>query len=165
MYPSIFLYVKSSITVTTDPSAKDPEINDSDEDSLYDNPCKNKGVRNAMRIIGYVIFVVKILAPLMIIIFGMIDFGKAVTSNDEAALSKATAGLIRRIIAGVAIFFIPTLLLALLNILGEGEDSIENTQSTFKSCTKCVLDVSQCSDFNKTDSGGSTGNFRVDRLK
>ena len=109
----------------------------------YENLCStNDGVQNAVRIIGYVVAIIRWVAPLIIIVLGMVDFGKAVISDDEKSLSKATAALIRRIIAGVAIFFIPTLIQALLNFI-EVTGGLEKSD-TFNACTECVLNVSKC---------------------
>ena len=73
----------------------------------------------------------------------MIDFFKAVTSDDEKAISKATQSLVRRLISGVIIFFIPSLLWALLNVIDitDGIHDLNNTE--FGICTKCILN-SKC---------------------
>ena len=116
-----------------------PKVNALD----YENLCStNDGIQNAVRIIGYVVAIIKWVAPLIIIVLGMVDFGKAAISDDEKALSKATGALLRRIIAGVVIFFIPTLIIAVLNFV-EITGGLENSNN-FKACTECVLDVSKC---------------------
>ena len=108
----------------------------------YENLCStNEGVQNAVRIIGYVVAIIKWVAPLMIIVFGILDFSKAVVSSDENALNKATKSLARRLISGVIIFFIPTIITAILNVL-EYANIIHD--SAFESCTKCILKVSDC---------------------
>ncbi len=119
----------------------------------YNNLCSDEGVRSTMRILGYVVMIIRWIAPLIIIIMGMIDFGKAVISSDDNAINKASKTLIRRIVAGIAIFFIPTIVLTILNITVSGVD-IE-TGATYKTtigestefgaCTKCLFDVDSCS--------------------
>lgn len=109
----------------------------------YENLCStNDGIQNAVRIIGYVVAIIKWVAPLIIIVLGMVDFGKAAISSDEKAISKAAAALLRRVIAGIVIFFIPTLILALLNVI-EVTGGLENSNN-FKVCTECILNVSKC---------------------
>ena len=61
---------------------------------------------------------VKILAPILLIVFGIIDFGKATITNDNDALKKATTSFIKRAIAAVAIFFLPLIINLLLNLPG-----------------------------------------------
>lgn len=109
---------------------------DSDADK-YKNLCSDTNVLSAFQIIGWIIFVMKILVPLVLIVLGMVDFGKAVVSSDEKAISKATSSLVRRFIAGVTIFFIPTIVFTLLNITEVSNEN--NTSGDFVDCTKCML--------------------------
>lgn len=116
----------------------------------YERICYEPGVMNAMKIIGYVILVCRWIVPLIIIVLGMIDYGKAAVSNDDKALNKATAALIRRFVAGVLVFLIPTIIVAILNITistdisleGEGKTTIGDTN--FGHCTKCLFDPENC---------------------
>ncbi len=68
---------------------------------------------------------IKIIAPILLIVFGCMDFGKAVVQNDEAALKKATSNFIKRAIATVAIFFLPLIINVLLHLPGI-ESSLED---------------------------------------
>lgn len=105
----------------------------------YGNICGNSGVGSAMVILGYIIQVAKWVAPLIIIVLGMVDFGKAALSSDEKATTKASGALVRRFIAGIVIFFVPTIISAFTkNIL---KTNIENE---FLSCTSCMFSPSIC---------------------
>lgn len=124
-----------AVTTTTDTiSSKEIKTN-----LNYGSICGNEGVQTAFKVLGTVIFIVKILAPLLIIVFGMIDYFNAVTSSDENALSKATESLIKRLVSGIVIFFIPTLLWGILNLLDitDGIHDLNNTE--FGACTRCLL--------------------------
>ena len=111
----------------------------------YDSPCSDDGVRKAMQILGYVIFIAKIIAPLILIVIGMMDFSKAVTSSDEKALRKAIEALVRRLIAAVFVLLAPTLLLIIVNTLDPTDAHLASTeQGTFHSCTRCLLDPNDC---------------------
>lgn len=90
---------------------------------------------NIWAVLGYVVLVFKIVIPLLLIVFGMVDLGKAVVSSDEKAISKAVSTLIKRFVAAVVVFFIPTLVSAIFNVLG-----ILNT-SEYNVCVQCVTDV------------------------
>ena len=105
----------------------------------YNNFCGNDGVTKVMKILGSVVYILKIVGPLLIIVFGIIDYAKAVVSSDENALSKATQSLIRRIISGVIVFLIPSILWGLLNVIDitDGIHDLNNTE--FGTCTKCLL--------------------------
>lgn len=49
----------------------------------------------------------KILVPILLILLGVLDFGKAVIASKEDEMRKAQSTFIKRIIAAVAIFFVP----------------------------------------------------------
>ncbi len=137
-------------TMTSDKTYNEPSID-------YDNLCNaSTSVKNAVRIVGYIIQVCRWLAPLIIIILGMIDFAKATISSDEKAINSAVKSLITRIILGVVIFIIPALVTALIDALGNVTNGIEDQgNNTFGACTRCLFDPFECRWQSKT--GGTTG--------
>ena len=103
--------------------------------------CNADSVR-AFKVIGYIVTTIKIIAPLCIIILAPIDFFRAIMSNDEKAISVSTKSFIRRLIAGIVIFLVPTIVYALLDVLSS---SIGDTEfNEYITCTKCVFDPSGC---------------------
>ena len=56
--------------------------------------------------------------PILLIIMGSIDLGKAVLASDDKEIKGATSKLIKRAIAAIAIFFIPMLVKLLVNMVG-----------------------------------------------
>lgn len=56
--------------------------------------------------ISLVVNIIKIAIPILLVIFGMIDLGKAVMSNDEKEMKGAQTKLIKRVLYAVLIFFI-----------------------------------------------------------
>lgn len=64
---------------------------------------------------------IQIAAPILLILFGSIDFGKAVISNDQDALKKATSDFVKRAIAAVAIFFLPLIINLIFQLPGVAE--------------------------------------------
>ena len=85
---------------------------------------------NVWQVVGWIMTVFKIVIPLLLIIFGMLDLGKAVTSSKEDEIKKATMSLMRRAIAAVVIFFIPTLVGVIMGLV---KDS-----GKYKPCAKCI---------------------------
>ena len=67
-------------------------------------------------IIKFLFNAIKILVPIILLVLGSIDFIKAIFAQDEGAIKKAQATFIKRLIIAVAIFLIPSVLKALLNI-------------------------------------------------
>lgn len=106
--------------------------------------CTDERVLNVFRIVGNIIFISKIIVPLLIIIFGIIELSKAVLASDDKAISKATSLLIKKTIAGVVIFFIPTIVDVVYSFIVEAGE----IQSRFYKCQKCLVDPqgNECTD-------------------
>ncbi len=85
--------------------------------------------------VGQILFILKIVIPVLIIILGAVDLGKAVISSKEEEIKKATGSLFRRFIAGVVVFFIPTLVGAIFGLF-TGFGDIENE---YQACEACVV--------------------------
>lgn len=84
--------------------------------------------------VGMFLLVFKIVIPLILIILGMIDLGKAVISSDEKAVSKSAKSLLNRVIAGVCIFFIPTLIGVIFNVVG----NFTAVKDQYDTCAACI---------------------------
>lgn len=83
---------------------------------------------------------VKIFIPILLIVFGMIDMGKAVISNDEKEMKSAQGTLIKRLIYAVVIFFIVAIVQFLVGVLsGTGTQTGENAGSEYPSCINCFI--------------------------
>lgn len=96
--------------------------------------CFCNDTANIWQLVGYILLVVKIVIPILLIIFGMIDLGKAVTSNKEDEIKKSTKSLVRRAIAAVVIFFIPTLVGFIMGLIKDYTDH----EKMYRICLKCV---------------------------
>ena len=62
--------------------------------------------------------------PILLILLGTIDLGKAVISSDEKEVKAAQSRLIKRFIYAALIFFVPMLVGVVMNIIsvgGEGD--------------------------------------------
>ncbi len=106
--------------------------------------CEDNNVLLTFQIVGYIIFIIKIVVPLILIIMGVMDFAKAAISSSDKANSEALSSLIRRIIAGVIIFFIPTVISFGISLI-DGFSKFQSEDSTFgekdrnNSWTKCTV--------------------------
>lgn len=85
--------------------------------------------------VGYIIMIIKIVVPLLIIILGVIDLAKAVTSSDDKAINKAINSVVKRLIAGVVIFFVPTIMSLIFSLVKEASSYIEAADA----CQSCLL--------------------------
>lgn len=87
------------------------------------------------QIVGYAFLILKIVIPLILIVLGIIDLGKAVLSSDDKAIKKSAVTLAKRVIAGVAIFFIPTVIRVVFTYIA-GFTSDMNDD--FMICVDCI---------------------------
>ena len=80
-------------------------------------------MKNTLNLVGSVLNIFRIVIPLLIIIFGMVDLGKAVVGSKDEDIKKAAKQLLMRFIAGLVIFFIPELVKAVFSMLGNTIDA------------------------------------------
>ncbi len=106
---------------------------------------------NIWNVVGYIVVVIKIVIPLMLIVLGMVDLGKAVVSSDEKAINKSVSTLIKRFIAAVVVFFIPTIVSALFNALS----LLGDQEPDYNVCVQCVTQT--CPELAKQ----ATGNIQA----
>ncbi len=106
--------------------------------STKNSPCTK--LKPPLKFIGYIVFIIKILIPIVLIIFGVLDLFKAVTGGKDGEIVKSVKSFAFRLIAGVAIFFVPSIVSFVFSLV-DGFDSVE---SEFNICQKCVLDVFNC---------------------
>ena len=87
------------------------------------------------QIIGWVLYVFKIVIPIVIIVFGMIDLGKAVVASKDDEIKKSIKSLAFRAVAGIIIFFIPLLVGAIFSLVGEWQD----LKPEYDKCRACIV--------------------------
>lgn len=63
--------------------------------------------------------IIQIGIPILLIVMGSIDLGKAVMSSDDKEIKGATGKLIKRAIAAVAVFFVTTIVSLLMGLFGK----------------------------------------------
>lgn len=81
-----------------------------------------------------VIVLIKIAVPVILVIFGMLDFMKGVIASKEDEIKKGQQAFIKRIIAAVVVFFMITIVQLVMNFASD-DDSIW-------SCANAILNGS-----------------------
>ena len=89
------------------------------------------GTKSIWALVGKVLSVFKIVIPLLVIIFGMIDLGKAVVGSKDDEIKKAAKQLGMRIIAGIVGFAFS---------LADGF----NPDGDYSICQTCITDPDAC---------------------
>lgn len=97
-------------------------------------------LKEPLQFLGNIVLIVKIVIPIIIIIYGSVDFFRAVVGSKDDEIKKSAHSLLFRIIAGVAIFLIPTLVSLVFSLISD----FANVKGTFNACQKCVLNVRKC---------------------
>ncbi len=65
-----------------------------------------------------VLDIVKIVGPLLVVVLSSVDFAKVIVNSDDDAMAKAAKKLAIRLVLAAALFFIPVLTTALLDVFG-----------------------------------------------
>lgn len=101
------------------------------------------GTLIVFKIIGYFIFIVKILVPIALIVFATVDFSKVVISGKEDDLKNSLATVTKRAIAGLVVFFIPTIVNYTTSLIGNAVIN-DYGEKYFDNCNTCLWNVSKC---------------------
>lgn len=106
---------------------------------LLDNKTFCVGTAKIWRLVGKILLVFKIVIPLLVIIFGMIDLGKAVVASKDDEIKKAAKSLGMRALAGVLIFFIPTIVAFVFNMVDSFSEDTD-----YQTCADCITKPNSC---------------------
>ena len=108
----------SSIALTkvkSEPSATDASIIKS-EDIVKINSCEELLPSELTEMFSNLLMFVRVLVPMLLIVFGIIDFGTAVFAGDEEKMKKSQEKFIKRLIIGAVIFLIPSIIKIFLSL-------------------------------------------------
>ncbi len=78
--------------------------------------CNGVFTEEALKLISDVLNWFRILAPVALIVLMSVDLASAVIQQDNDALKKATSKIFSRVLATVAVFFIPTLIRIVIDL-------------------------------------------------
>ena len=93
------------------------------------------------QIVGYIIAIVKIVIPLLIIVLGVIDLGRAIVSSEEKIIKDAGGRLVKRLILGICIFFIPQIIDVIFDVVG---GLSEEMHQDYENCFTCITNPKKC---------------------
>lgn len=87
--------------------------------------------------IGNVIKIIQLLIPIALVLWGLIDLGKAVLAGDEKERKEATTALLKRFLYGVLVFFVFAIVKGAVGLVGAG-DTLNSK------CWECVSKPKSC---------------------
>lgn len=86
------------------------------------------------QLLGNILLAAKVIIPIILIVLGTIDFAKAVINDKDDNLSTAAKTFLRRIVIGILIFFIPTIVYVIFNTIASAAETMESA----KACNVCL---------------------------
>jgi uncharacterized membrane protein YjgN (DUF898 family) len=100
-------------------------------------------------VISMIILIIKIVVPILLIIFGMIDLAKAVMAQKEDEIKKGQQTFIKRLIAAIIVFFVITIVQMIINFVSNDNDDIGSCFKCFVNgeANACTVDGSKDIDF------------------
>ena len=75
-------------------------------------------------VIHLIILLIQFGVPLLLIIFGMLDLGKAVIASKEDEIKKGQQMFIKRLIAAVIVFFVVAIVKLVVGLAADDSESI-----------------------------------------
>ena len=106
-----------------------------DDEYVAQNFCSN--IIKTLRLVSISVMIVRICVPIFIIVMGTMDIYNTVSSGKNDDLKKNLTTLGKRMIIGLIVFFIPTIVRLVVNGLG-GNDS------NYQVCVNCIDNPKNC---------------------
>lgn len=112
--------------------------------------CTNTDLLPIIRFVKNGVFpIIQIGVPILLIIMGSIDLGKAVLSSDDKEIKGATGRLIKRVVSAIAIFFVVTVVKLVMNMFaGTGVDQDGNNTNDWWACWSEAKSTTKSADSN-----------------
>lgn len=97
-------------------------------------------IQPVWNLVGTLVTVIMVGVPILLIIFGMIDLGKAVVASKEDEVKKATKLLGKRFLYAVGVFAIVWIVTFIFDQLADVmTGTMYENDTTWKSCWKCNI--------------------------
>lgn len=97
-----------------------------------------EGVGN---IVHLIVVAIQVVVPILLIIWGMIDFAKAIIGQDEDKIKAGQKLFMKRLIAAVIVFLVVTIVQLLINVaagIAEGDASGSDVNDIWN-CAKSLI--------------------------
>lgn len=85
-----------------------------------------------MTLLGYLVFGIKVVVPVILIVVGMIDLAKAIMGKDDSEIKKAQSSLIKKLVVAICVYLLVTIVGLVMQLIGNDD---------WKQCAECALNV------------------------
>ena len=106
------------------------------------------------RLTSYAITALKTVTPVILIIMGMFQLIKSITSQNEDEMKKAKSSLVKKVIASVIIFFMVSIVQFVVSKVADTKE-----QESLSSCLSCFLNNDCGKNYYYTDGYGNCYNI------
>ena len=96
--------------------------------------CKSTGIDVDIKIanaVHTIIVVIQIVVPVLLVVFGSIDFLKAIVAQKDDEIKKGQQTFIKRLIQGVIVFFIIAIVRLIISFVAGDDDEKANIINCF----------------------------------
>ena len=108
--------------------------------NVGDDFCTQSEVKQILKFFGLLILLLKFAVPIIIIVKGTFLFYNAVVKGEAADLTKSAKEFGVKIVIGLVIFFIPSLLNGIMGLY----NGWSTVKSEYTDCSTCLLDPTNC---------------------
>ena len=109
-------------------------------EAVGENMCSREEIQNVMIFFGYIIMFIILFVPLIIIGQGVFIFYNGVKAGKEDELKKCVQTLGKRILVGIIIMLLPTIIDITLSTVKDWTDY----QGEYETCTECLFHPNNC---------------------
>ena len=79
--------------------------------------CKTDNIEVIQNIVSTIILIIEIAVPILLIIFGMLDLGKAVVASKEDEIKKSQQTFVKRLISAALVFLVIFVVKLVINVV------------------------------------------------
>lgn len=111
------------------------------------------------KVIGFVIYIIRIAIPIIIVLLGTLDLGKTVIAGEDKKIKESQKSFLMRLIYGIAIFFVFNIVYVIFGLLGLDLDN-----GAPRVCWICATkpNGNECNNYIKGSGFSDTENFGID---
>ncbi len=103
------------------------------------------------RITSLVVTLIQVVVPILLVIWGMLDLGKAVTAQKDDEIKKGQQTLVKRAITAAIVFFVVSIVKLLLGIVAKGNTGVSE-------CFDCFINGPSTTSSSKSGKSSSSDN-------
>ena len=82
-------------------------------------------------LVSTAILIIKIVVPILLIIFGMLDLGKAVVASKEDEIKKGQQTFLKRVVSAVIVFFVIQIVQLLVSFISNSDQNVSRCFNCF----------------------------------